>query len=514
MIKKGESFMRRFALTLACAAALLPAIPRIAPAQEKTLRIGLREDPDLLDPTLGSSYVGRIVFAALCDKLFDIDAKLQIVPQLATGYEYKDPTHLILHLRPNVKFQDGEPLDANAVKITLMRDLTAQGSMRRSEVNSIDSIDVIDPLTVQINLKHPDAPLIAQFADRAGMILAPKVVQQEGDKFGLHPVCAGPFSFVERVPQDRIVLQRFPGYWNASAIHIDRVVYMPNPNPSVRLADLEAGALDLVEYIVPTDVPAVKRNAKLKLAIGPGLTYNGITFNVGNGPDANTPIGESNLVRQAFDLSIDRTALIQVVYDGMYTPVAQGNPPSSPYYIASLKPPRRDIAKAKALLKQAGVKVPVPVTLTVTNNADSQQTGEVIQAMARDAGFDVKISAMEFASSLQAGYAGRFQAYMIGWSGRIDPDGNMYQFLHTGGTFNYGHYSNATFDKLLDEARLTTDLQQRKALYSKVWDQVQIDEPLLYLYNQQNIVGMRDDVKGFVQIPDGLIRLQGVELAH
>ncbi len=218
-------------------------------------------------------------------------------------------------------------------------------------------------------------------------------------------------------------------------------------------------------------------------------------------------------MRQAFELSIDRTALIQVVYDGLYTPTAQANSPSSPYYVPSIKPPPRDIAKAKALLKEAGVTLPVPVALTVTNNADAQQTGEVIQSMARDAGFDVKLTAMEFASSLQAGYAGRFEAYAIGWSGRVDPDGNMYQFLHTGGTFNYGHYSNPVMDKLLDQARETNDPEQRGALYAKVWEQERKDMPLIYLYNAKNTVGMKKNLEGFVQVPDGIIRLQGMHFA-
>ncbi len=503
--------MRRFALGLVCALALLPGVA--ASAQEKTLRIGLREDPDLLDPTLGSSYVGRIVFAGLCDKLFDVSPKLEIVPQLATGYEYKDPTHLVIHLRQGVKFQDGEPVDAEAVKFTLLRDLNATGSMRRSEISSIANIVVIDPLTVQLDLKAPDAPLIAQLADRSGIVLPPKAVQQAGDKFGLHPVCSGPFSFVERVPQDRIVLQRFPGYWNAGAIHFDRVVYLPNPNPAVRLANLQAGALDLVEYIVPTDVPAVQKDPRLKLAIGDSLFYQGTTFNVGNGSQANSPVGQSASVRQAFELSLDRTAIIQVVYNGLYTPIAQANSPSSPYYIPSIQPPPRDVAKAKALLKQAGVKLPVPVTLTVANSADAQQVGEVMQAMAREAGFDVKITAMEFASSLQAGYAGRFEAFNVGWSGRVDPDGNMYQFLHTGGTFNYGHYSSPEMDKLLDQERQTNDAGQRKAIIARIWEQERKDLPLIYLWNPKNTVGMKKTLEGFVQVPDGIIRLQGMHFA-
>ncbi len=316
-------------LAAVCLAVTL-AVPALA--QEQTLRIGLREDPDLLDPTLGSSYVGRIVYAGLCDKLFDISPTLQIVPQLATGYEYKDPTHLILHLRPNVKFHDGEPVDAEAVRFTLMRELNAKGSMRKGEVNAISAIQVIDPLTVELNLKAPSSPLIAQFTDRAGMILPPKVVEKQQEKFGLAPVCSGPFKFVERVQQDRIVLEKFPDYWNAGAIHLDRVVYLPNPNAAVRLANLQAGALDLVEQILPTDVPAVQKDPKLKLAIGDSSMYEGITINTDNGPEFKAAIGQNALVRRAFELAIDRTALIKVVYNGMFSPTAQANPPSSPYY--------------------------------------------------------------------------------------------------------------------------------------------------------------------------------------
>jgi peptide/nickel transport system substrate-binding protein len=500
--------MGRFALGLFCALSL--AVPALA--QERVLHVGLREDPDLLDPTLGSSYVGRIVFSGICDKLFDIDAKLNIVPQLATGYEWKDPTHLLIHLRDGVTFQDGEKLDADAAKYKLMRDLTIKGSMRRGEVNSIESIDVIDPLTVQLNLKAPAAQLLAQLTDRAGIMISPKAAEAAGDKFGLHPVCAGPFSFESRVAQDRIVLKRFPAYWNAKDIHFDQVVYLPNPNSSVRLANLQAGALDIVEYILPTDVPAVQRDPKLKMAIDDSLAYTGITINTNNGAAQDSPAGKSALVRQAFELAIDRQALIQVVYSGMFTPTIQANPPSSPFYFQDMKPPARDVAKAKALLQQAGVKLPVPVTLTITNGSDIQQAGEVIQSMVSEAGFDVKIKTMEFASSLQAAYAGDFQAYLIGWSGRSDPDGNMWQMLHTGGTFNYGHYSDAGVDKALDDARTVAGVDQRRAFYAKVWDQERKDLPLIYVWTGKNLVGMKKSITGFEQVPDGLIRLQGVTM--
>src|SRR3984957_20024265 len=505
--KMGAS-MRRLALGLFCGLSLAAQ----ALAQERVLHIGLRQDPDLLDPTLGSSYVGRIVFAGLCDKLFDIDTKLNIVPVLATGYEWKDPTHLLIRIRDGVQFQDGEKLDADAVKYKLMRDLTAKGSMRRGEVSSIDSIDVIDPLTVQLNLKAPASQLLAQLTDRAGIMISPKATEAAGDKFGLHPVCAGPFGFESRTAQDRIVLRRFPGYWDAKSIHFEQVVYLPNPNAAVRLANLQAGALDLVEYILPTDVPAVQRDPKLKIMLGDSLAYTGIAVNTGNGPAPRTTLEQNALVRQAFDLAIDREALIQVVYAGAFASTIQANPASSPYYDQALKPPARDVAKAKALLQQAGVTLPVPITLTITNGSDIQQAGEVIQAMAKEAGFDIKLKTMEFASSLQAAYAGDFEAYLIGWSGRADPDGNMWQMLHTGGTFNYGHYSNADVDKALDDARTVAAVDRRRSFYAEVWEQERKDLPLIYLWTGKNVVGMKKNLAGFQQVPDGLIRLQGVAL--
>jgi peptide/nickel transport system substrate-binding protein len=481
-------------------------------AGAQTLHVGLRQDPDLLDPTLGSSYVGRIVFSAICDKLFDIDEKLNVVPVLATGYEWKDPTHLAIRLRAGVLFHDGEKLDAEAAKYKLNRDLTAKGSMRRGEVNSIESIDVIDPLTIQLNLKAPASPLLAQLTDRAGIMISPKATEAAGDKFGLHPVCAGPFEFESRVAQDRIVLKRFPNYWDKGAIHFDQVIYMSNVNATARLENLRAGALDIVEYVVPTDVDAVKQDPKLRIMTAPSLAYTGITFNVGNGAAANSIVGQNKLVRQAFEASIDREALVQVVFNGMHRPTAQANASSSPYYMESLKPPPRDIAKAKALLAQAGVKTPVPVVLTITNETDIQQAGEVIQSMAKEAGFDVKIKSMEFASSLQAGYAGDFETYLIGWSGRADPDGNMWQMLHGGGTFNYGHYQNAEVDRALDDARTVAAIDQRRAFYDKVWERERDDLPLIYLWAPANIVGMKASVTGFRQVPDGLIRLQGVAM--
>src|SRR5260370_4607531 len=210
-------------LRLAVTTAALLLFFQAAALAQTTLRIGLAEDPDVLDPTMGRTYVGRIVFSAVCDKLFDIDEKLDIVPQLALSHETSaDGKEVTIKLRPGVKFHDGEPLDAEAAKFSLERHLTTQGSFRKPELAALDHVDLVDPLTIKLVLKSPFSPLIAQLTDRAGMMVSPKAAKAEGDKFGLHPVCAGPYKFVERVQQDRIVFEKYADYWYKDKIKIDR----------------------------------------------------------------------------------------------------------------------------------------------------------------------------------------------------------------------------------------------------------------------------------------------------
>ena len=499
--------MRHLFLAAICAVALAGS------AIAQPFRIALREDPDSLDPTLARTYVARIVFAGLCDKLFDLNAKLEIVPQLATGYNWADPKTLMIKLRDGVLFQDGTKMDAEAVKYSLERHLKMPGSFRRSEINAMDHVEVVDPLTVKVVLKEPSSPFLAQLTDRSGMIVSPKAAEAEGKDFQLKPVCAGPFKFVERVAQDHITLERFPQYWDAKNIHLDQIVYRTIPDSSIRLANLAAGSIELVESIVPTDIDAVKKNPNLKLAMMDSLGFQTIEFNVGNGERAKSPIGADPRVRRAFERAIDREALIQVVYNGLYAPAAQGIPPASPMQVTTVKPQGRDVDAAKALLKEAGVKTPVVVHLTVPNNPDLRQVGEVIQAMAGEAGFDVQITASEYASALNAATRGDFEAFLTAWSGRVDPDGNLYQFLHTGGALNDGKYSNAEVDKALEAARDVADPAKRRDIYGQMYTQEAKDLPIMYLWYQKSIVGMQARVQGYQQVPDGIVRLMGVSLA-
>ncbi len=486
----------------------------ISAASAQNLRIGLREDPDIMDPTLARTFVGRIVFASLCDKLFDINERLEIVPQLATGHSWDDPRTLRITLRPGVKFHDGEPLDAEAVRYSLNRHLTMQGSFRRGEINTIEAIEVVDPLTVLIRLNAPSAPFLTQLTDRAGMIVSPRAAEAAGRDFGRRPVCAGPYRFVERVAQDRIVVERFPEYWNAAAITIPRITYQIITDSTVRLANLQSGALEMVQSIDPDDVAAVRRNARLRISISDELGYQSLTINIGNGARAQTPMGQDARVRAAFELALDRQVINQVVYEGIFTPTAQPVPPGNPLHVAAFRPEPRNLDRARALLREAGVRTPLAVEMTVPNSPDLRQAAEVMQAMLREAGFELRINTMEFASSLQAATRGEFETYLIGWSGRVDPDGNSWTFIHSRGPQNDGRYSNPEVDRLLDAARVEADPAKRRDLYAQIWAiAIRQDRSRIYLWHRKNIVAHTARLSGFTAVPDGLIRVQGLRLA-
>jgi peptide/nickel transport system substrate-binding protein len=493
------------------AAALLLSLAATVQAQT-TLRIGLAEDPDILDPTMARTYVGRIVFASFCDKLFDIDEKLNIVPQLALSHETSaDGKEVTIKLRPGVKFHDGETFDAEAAKYSIDRHLTLPGSFRKPELASVDHVDVVDPLTIKLVLKAPFSPLIAQLTDRAGMMVSPKAAKEAGDKFGLRPVCAGPYKFVERVQQDRMVFEKFADYWNKENVFIDRIVFLPIVDATVRLANLKSGGLDLIERVLATDIKDVRADSRLKLSTAIELGYQGITLNIGK-DKAKGPLSQSAKVRQALDLSIDREAINQVVFNGEFKPGNQWINPDHPYYQKAFPIRTRDVAKAKALLKEAGVTPPVNVDFMVPKGAETEAVAQVVQSMASEAGFDRKIRVTEFATSLKQAEAGEYQAYMLAWSGRIDPDGNSYVFLRTGAPQNYSAWSSAEADKALDDARLVTDLAQRKAIYEKLAKAELDEQALLYIYHRRILIAHTTKLDGYKQMPDGLVRVIGLKL--
>jgi ABC-type dipeptide transport system, periplasmic component len=491
-------------------AALLAGAFMAFPAMSSELRIGINDDADVLDPAQSRSFVGRIVYTAMCDKLVDIDQDMKIVPQLATEWEWSEGAKVLtMKIREGVKFHDGEDLDAAAVVATIERNMTMPESRRKSELSSVEKVEATGPLEVKFTLKSPDVTLLAQLSDRAGMIVAPKAAKELGANFGSKPVCAGPFKFVERIQQDRIVLEKFADYWDKDKVLVDKVTYLPIPDTTVKLANLRSGDLDIAERIAASDAESVKNDPNLTYAdvIGPGNM--GVYVNIGNGPRADNPLGKDKRLRQAFSLAIDREAISQIVFEGTAMAGNQPYPPTSPWYNKEIPVPARDIEKAKQLMKEAGYET-LDVELQHANNTMQTQMMQVVQSMVAEAGFNVTLKATEFATLLSEQTAGNYQMSRSDWSGRVDPDGNIHQFMTCKAGLNDMKYCNPEVDKLLDEARASTDDKVRKEKYDAASVILDDELPIIYLGHQPYAYGVSNKVEGWKPSPDGMIRLLGV----
>ena len=480
-----------------------------APARaQSVLRIGLNDDPDALDPTISRAYVGRLVFAAFCDKLFDVTPDLKVVPQLATGYEWAaNGRSVLIRLRPNVKFHDGEPFNAEAVRFNIERHLTTPGSFRRTEIADVKSVEVVNDTTVRLVLAESSAPLIATLTDRSGMMISPKAARELGDRFGTRPVCAGPYRFVERVAQGKIVGERFADYWDKGNIHFDRVEFVPITDSTARLASLRSGDLTMMERVPPTDLGQIRGDSKLKVVGVAELGYQTIPLNIANGPKAKA--FADFRVRQALDLAIDREALIKAVFNNEYIPGNQWVAPGNPYYNTTFPVKKRDVARARQLLREAG-HAQLAFTLIVPPERDRQEASLLIQSMLAEAGITMTIQTQENVTMLQAGRKGDFEAYFTFWSGRPDPDGNVFSFNSCSGAQNDGKYCNPDVDALLQKARHTFEPGERKKLYDQVTAILMRDVPRLHLWHRRVFTGFSARLQGFTPHPDGIIRVRGL----
>ena len=482
-----------------------------------TLVMALSAEPDMLDPTLSRSLYSRYVFESMCEKLYDVDQNAKLVPQLATALPTTsaDGKTVTIPLRQDARFADGTKLDAAAVSTTLKRDLTNPQSARASELGPITSIGTPDQYTVVIHLKTPFAPLAAALADRAGMVMSPKALAKEGDKFGNNPVCVGPFKFKKRVPQSEIDVVKDPNYYAADKVHLDGISWHILADASIRAANLKSGDVQVADTVSPQDVASLKQQSGLTVLNSQSLGYQAVTFNLGNVNGVGTPPKQINRpdatdarVRQAFEYSIDRKGLVQAVFNGMYDPACTPISPTTQYSSPAAQKCRpHDPAKAKQLLKAAGVKTPYKISMLETNTPDSLRLAQALQSMVKDGGFDLKIQPVEYSSLLDQEDRGDFDSLQLGWSGRIDPDQNITSFIGTGGSLNVSGYSNPALDKVLSQAKESNDLAQRRKLYGQVVAIGEKDAPIVYLYRQRNLTGVSDKVKGVQVFPDGVVRV-------
>ncbi|MET8118192.1 ABC transporter substrate-binding protein [Micromonospora sp. NPDC005291] len=492
-----------------------PADPA-AVKQGGKLVIALSAEPDALDPTLSRSLYSRYVFQAMCQKLYDVNEQAQVVPQLATALPTtsSDGRTVTIALRQGVRFADGTPFDSAAVKATLQRHLTNARSARKSELGPIDGVDTPDAQTVVLRLKQPFAPLLGALADRAGMVMSAKALQSLGDDFASAPVCVGPFKFAKRVPQNSIEVVKDPNYYEADKVHLDAISWRILSDASIRAANLRSGDAQVADSISTQDVASLRQESSVSVLQSQSLGYQGLTINIGNVDGVGTapkpinrPLAQNAKVRQAFEHAIDRKALVDAVFNGIHAAACSPISPASTFSSPEAQTcPAHDPAKAKQLLTEAGVQTPYTVTMLASNTPDTLRLAQALQSMVKDGGFDLKINPVEYSSLLDEQDRGNFELLQLGWSGRIDPDANITNFVGTGASQNVSGYSNPQLDALLTQARQSGDIEERKKLYGQAVTLLQQDDALIYLYRQRNLTAVSKQIQGLQVFPDGVIR--------
>lgn len=480
------------------------------------LVVALASDPDLLDPTQSRSLVSRYVYSAICEKLYDVDENAELVPQLAAELPdvSDDGRTVTIPLRDGIRFGDGTRFDAAAVKQSLDRHRTLETSGRKTEMGPIDRIEAPDDTTVVIHLSAPFAPLPAALADRAGMVMSPRALDKLGDDFASAPMCVGPFEFVRRVPQNSIEVKKNQHYYDADKVHLDSITFQIITDASIRAANLRAGEIQVADTLSTQDIPALEGEQGIEILESQSLGYQGVTFNIGNvdgvGQPAkpiDKPHAADPRVRRAFDYAVDRESLVRTVFDGIYAAACSPISPASEFSTeAAQECTPHDPKKAKQLLRQAGAETPYRIDMITTNTPDSLRIAQALQAMVQEAGFDIRISPVEFSALLDQQDRGDFEMLQLGWSGRIDPDSNITNFVSTRASQNVAGFSDETMDDLLTRAREAQDPAERAQLYGDVATELRESSPLVYLYRQRNLTGVSEDVAGVQVFPDGVIR--------
>ncbi|MFL5959987.1 MAG: ABC transporter substrate-binding protein [Gaiellaceae bacterium] len=470
-------------------------------------------EPDALDPTLARTFSGREVFLTICEKLYDLDRKTNIVPQLAAALPTvsKNKLTVSVPLRHGIKFNDGSAFTSAAVVKTIRHYLTFKGSVRASEIAAVESVKAKGRYAVVFHLKSPYSPLTAQLADRAGMILSPTKI---GANFARHPVCVGPYMYKNRIAGDSITVVKSPFYYAKSRVHFAKIVFKIYNDTTAAAQALKAGTVQAIDAIAPTDIAGIKADKSLRVSTAAGLGYGGITINIGNKngllklpyQNVGTPLASSAKLRKAFELAINRNTLNKVVFNHTVLPGCTPISPSSSWFDKSIKCTPFNPNQAKQLVKSSGVSNPT-VNLMVPTGTVALREAQFIQAEEAAVGIHVNVQSTDFVTALSKADAGTFDAFLIGWSGRVDPDGNIFGFVATTGTLNDAGYSNSKVDKLLNSARSAGSVSARRVDYKAVIEKILNDRPLIYLDHPIAYNGVSQRVSGVTMFPDTLLRV-------
>lgn len=475
------------------------------------------DQADELDPTTARTAAASVILDTICYALYAYDTDAELQPRLATELPdtSDDGLTVTIGIRDDVTFNDGTPLDAEAVKISLDRHRELPDSARAGEMAIITDVEVVDEHTVELALEEPFAALGATLAGPPGRIMSPAQLEELGDDFGGDPVCAGPFKFAERPDQDRVIVERAEEFYDADEVQLDQIIFVAIDDNAVAVSNLRSGEVDVVSALAPVNLDDAEGDGNIEVFRRPGTGYVGFTINLGlvDGMDepvgqVDTPIAQDPRLREAFELSLDRELINEIVYDGLHDVGCTAVSPNVPFAAANPECPERDVERAMELIEESDYDAPIEVDLMVSTDPDRMRIAELTQSMAAEAGFEVNVRSLEATTTIDEATAGDYEMWLIGFGGGPDPDTALYRMNHSQGGSNDSGVGftdiDDEIDAALDATRTEPDQDARIELFREPLELIAERRAIIYLYHPSQIVGARDHLTGIELRPNGV----------
>ena len=518
----NRSLTGRLLATVCSISLAFGAAPAVAQTPADVLVVGQIAEPKSIDPQAVTAINDFRILMNVYDGLVRYqNGKLEVEPALAKSWTISDDgTEYMFKLRTDVKFHDGTPFNAEAVKFTFDRMLDENHPQHDTGpfplsffFSAVERVEAVDDATVKFTLNAPYAPFLSNLAYPTGLIVSPAAVKKHGKEYGRHPVGTGAFKFKSWKANESVIVERNDGYWDGRA-KSKAVVFRPITDANTRVAEMLSGGIDLMVEVPPT---ALGQFANDDFTIveqgGPHVWF--LILNAKEGPFAD------KRVRQAANYAINKRAIVEDVLEGTAEIAAGPTPPAFSWaYNDSLTPYPYDPDKARSLIKAAGAEgaeLKFYVTEGGSGMLDPVAMGTAIQADLKAVGFDVKIQTYEwntFLGEVNPGLAGKADMAEMAWMTN-DPDTLPYLALRTAawpdeGGFNSGYYSNPEVDDLLDKARSSTDQGERAKLYRRMQEIVHDDAPWVFVANWKQNAVIGANVGNFTLQPSFLLLLKGV----
>lgn len=466
----------------------------------RTLVIDVPADALTMDPAIESSTATGIILVNMFDSLLKIEADGKIVPDVATAVKQDDPTTWTIKLRDGVKFTDGEPVDAQAVKYTLDRILNpATKSPQRAHYDNFTSVKVVDPHTIQIKTKAPDSLFKVRLANL--LIVPPKYIQKHGEAyFARHPVGSGPYLLKEWVRDSHITMVANPDYWGPNP-PFQTVKWNIVPEEATRIANLQTGSADIIKAVSPNEAMVLKANNSFKVEAKPSSRVMVIAFNIKKHP------ADMLAFRKAVAYAVDPQAIVKALFRGVgATVIPSVLSPVVPHFPQdAVKPYPYDPAQAKKILDSAGLaNVKVNFQTTAKHFPQDEEVAQAISGQLKKAGIQATVQPLQYGVFFANWEHAKESPFYLAGDGNIwwDPEPQIKAFFQTGGILS--SYSNASLDKAITTASAQTVPSQRSQAFGDVLRMIHDQFAAVPLYAVNYIYGV-DGKVAWQPRPDNLI---------